>query len=141
MMILVGVALGWLVIGSLVGVAFLKNYLRIGTRFPEKVDWQLIAAIAVVWPWPVWVWYSSRSILIPETARIGLIAMVFMGSLGSGWVLGLNFYDSLYPKEPADKMAIGAMIDKIIDPKWTGDSIAKNQQTKIGIPPPSLSFR
>jgi len=27
--------------------------------------------------------------------------------------------------EPADKVAIGAMIEKIIDPKWIGNSIAK----------------
>src|SRR5262245_38744093 len=138
MMFLVGVALGWLGIGGLVGVGFLKNHLRIGTRFPEKVDWQLIAAIAIVWPWPLWVWYSSRNAPIPRTVRVGLVTV---GTLGSGWVGGLNLYDTIYPKESADKAAIGAMIEKVIDPKWTGDSSAKNQQTHIGAPPPLLTFR
>jgi len=127
MMLLVGTVLGWFGIGSLVGVAFLKNCMRVGTRFPEKVDGQLIVAIAIVWPWPLWVWYSSRNSPIPALARIGVIAIVFIGSLGLGWVGGLNLYDTIYPKELelADKVAIGAMIEKIIDPKWTGNSIAK----------------
>jgi hypothetical protein len=127
MMLLVGTVLGWLGIGSLVGVAFLKNYLRVGTRFPEKVDWQLIAAIAIAWPWPLWVWYSSPNTPIPALIRIGIMTIVFIGSLGLGWVVGLNLYDTIYPKELelADKVAIGALIEKIIDPKWIGDSIAK----------------
>ena len=127
MILLVGVAFGWLGIGSLVGFAFLKNYLRIGARFPEKVDWQLITAIAIVWPWPVWIWYSSRTIPIPRTARIGLLTIVFVGALGSGWIGGMHLYDSFYPEQLglSDKIAIGAMIEKIIDPKWTGTTIAK----------------
>jgi len=127
MMLLVGTVLGWLGIGSFVGVAFLKNYLRVGTRFAEKLDWELIAAIAIVWPWPLWGWYSSRNTPIPAFARIGVMAIVFIGSLGFGWVGGLNLYDTIYSKELelSDKVAIGAMIEKIIDPKWIGDSIAK----------------
>jgi hypothetical protein len=127
MMFLVGVALGWLGIASLVAFAFLKNHLRIGTGLQEKLDWQLIAAIAIVWPWPLWVCYSSHNTPIPRTVRVGLVAIVLVGALGSGWVGGLHLYDSLNPKdlEPADKVAISSMIEKIIDPKWTGSAIDK----------------
>jgi hypothetical protein len=129
MMILVGVALGWLGIGSVVGVALLKDYLRSWTRFPTSLDWRLIAAVIIGWPWPLWFWYSRRHSPIPETARTAFFALVFTGSLGLGWVGGLNLYDTIYPRELelADKMAIGAMIEEIIDPKWTGNSVAKNE--------------
>jgi hypothetical protein len=131
MMFLVGVALAWLGIGSLIGVAFLK-YHR-GSGFARNMDWQLIAAIAVVWPWPLWVWYSGRCIPLPETARIGLRVTVFMGSIGLGWVFGLSFYDSVYPRrmELADQVAIDAMIAKVTDPKWTG-STAKREHLDEG---------
>jgi hypothetical protein len=55
MILLLGVILCWLAIGSLIGVSFLRDYLRAEARFPEEVDWSLIAAVAIVWPWPVWV--------------------------------------------------------------------------------------
>ncbi len=122
MMFLVEVALVWLGIGSLIGVAFLKYHLESG--FEGKVDLQLIAAIAVVWPWPLWVWCSGHCVPLPETARTGLRATVFIGSLGLGWVFGLSYYDSVYPQrtELADQVTIDAMIAKVTDPKWTGST-------------------
>ncbi len=128
MMFFAEMAIGWLGIGSFVAAAVLIGHLRTGSVFPRRTRWWLIPAVTVAWPWPAWVWYSGLDIPIPRTARIGLVTIVLVGVLGSGWVCGLNLYDFLNPKELelADKRAIGAMIERIIDPESTGNT-AKNE--------------
>jgi hypothetical protein len=133
MVLLLGVILCWLAIGSLIGASLLRDYLRAEARFPEEVDWSLIAAVAIVWPWPVWVWYSSRH-AIPETARIGLMAIIFTGSLGLGWVSGLNLYEYVYPKQPetADVPGLNVMIQGVLNSEVTGNISTKSAQTRSG---------
>src|SRR6266480_1890892 len=90
MMFFAEMALGWLGIGSFVAAAVLIGHLRTGSVLPGRARWWLIPAVIVAWPWPAWVWYSGRNIPIPRTARIGLVTIVLVGALGSGWVCVRN---------------------------------------------------
>src|SRR5437763_12838631 len=86
MNVFVEMALGWLVLGSLVAVAVLAEHFRAAARFPRKAGWWLIAAIIVWWPWPVWVWCATQTETeTPRTAPIALTTFVFIGALGLGW--------------------------------------------------------
>jgi hypothetical protein len=135
--IFVEMALGWLVVGSLVAVAVLMEHFRLAGRFPGKASWWLTLALTVGWPWPVWVWYATYT-KTPRTARIRLATFVLIGALGLGWGCGLKLYDFLYPKklEPPDIPALNAMIEGIISNPST-----KNEQIQIGIPPRLFVFR
>jgi hypothetical protein len=111
MNVFVEIAVGWLVIGSLVGTAVLIGHFRSATRFPQTAGWWLIPVLFIGWPWPVSVWCRSDT-RTPGTARIA----VLIGAIGLGWACGLNLYDFLYPEElePPDVPALNAMIEGII---------------------------
>jgi hypothetical protein len=116
MNVFVEMAVGWLVIESLVATAVLTEHFRTASRFPQKADWWLIPVLFIGWPWPVWV----------------------CGVIGFGWGCGLKLYDFLYPKElePPDIPALNAMIEGI-----TSGPSTKNEQTQVGIPPRLFIFR
>jgi len=135
MHVFVELALGWVLIGSLIAVAVLTEHFLIGGRFPRKADWWLISVLVIGWPWPVWLWYVTDA-KTPRTARIGLATFVLIGALGLGWGGGLKLYDSLYPKElePPDIPALNAMVEHII-------SYPSDEPTHIGIPPRLFTFR
>jgi hypothetical protein len=138
----VGMALGWLAVGSLIATAVLTEHFRTGSRFPRKVGWWLIPVLIIGWPWPVWVWYVIDT-ETPRTARIGLVIFVVIGALGLGWGGGLKLYDFLYHKElePPDTPALNAMIEDIVNADLNGNPSRKNEQSHIGIPPPLFTFR
>jgi hypothetical protein len=131
----VEMALGWLVVGSLVSAAVLMEHFRLASRFPGKAGWWLILALIIGWPWPVWVWYANSR--TSRSAR-GLATLVLIGALGFGWGGGLTLYDFLYPKglEHPDTPALNAIIERIIN-----NPSPKNEQTQIGIPPRLFTFR
>lgn len=135
----VGMALGWLAVGSLIATAVLTEHFRTGSRFPR---WWLIPVLIIGWPWPVWVWYVIDTETY-RTARIGLVTFVVIGALGLGWGGGLKLYDFLYPieLEPPDTPALNAMIEGIVNADLNGNSSRKNEQSHIGIPPPLFTFR
>ncbi len=135
MNVFVGMALGWLVVGSLVVVVVLTEHVLTVGRFPGKAGWRTILALTIGWPWPVWVWYVTDT-ETPRTARIGLATFVLIGALGLGWGGGLKLYDFLYPKElePPDIPALNAMVEHII-------SNPSEEPTHIGIPPRLFTFR
>ena len=137
MNIFVEMALGWLVVGSLVSAAVLMEHFRIASRFPGKAGWWLILALIIGWPWPVWVWFSTYT-RTSRSARNGLATLVIIGVLGLGWGGGLTLYDFLYPKElePPDTSGLNVIIEGIISNQST-----KNEQTQIGIPPRLFTFR
>ncbi len=116
MHVFVELALGWVLIGSLIAVAVLTEHFLIGGRFPRKADWWLIPVLVIGWPWPVWLRYVTDA-KTPRTA-------------------GLKLYDSLYPKElePPDTPALNAMVEHII-------SYPSDEPTHIGIPPRLFTFR
>jgi hypothetical protein len=135
MNVFVGIALGWLVIGSLIAVVVLtEHFLAVG-RFPGKAGWWTILAFTIGWPWPVWGWYVTDT-ETPRTARVGLATFMLIEALGLGWGGGLKLYDFLYPKElePPDTPALNAMVEHII-------SDPSEEPTHIGIPPRLFTFR
>ena len=109
-MIFAGVVLSWLGVGGVVAGAILVDHLRCSGRFPRSADWCWIPAVAIVWPWPVWVWYQNTT--RPQIVRIVPMALVSIAAVGSGWILGSNFYDFLYPKPyPSDTAGLNVMIE------------------------------
>jgi hypothetical protein len=133
MNVLIVMAVGWLVIGSLVAATVLTEHFRAASRLPQGVRWWLIPVLFIGWPWPVSVWYQSDT-RTPRTASIA----VLIAAVGLGWGCGLNLYDFLYPKEldPPDILALNAKIEGILSNPST-----KNEQTQIGIPPRLFIFR
>src|SRR6266699_4221173 len=128
--------LWWLGVGSLIAITVLTQHFRTGSRFPRKAGWWLIPLLIIGWPWPVWVWWTNTKAARP--ARIGLATFTLIGALGLGWGGGLKLYDFFHPKtlEPPDMPALNAMVERLIS-----NPSANNEQTQIGIPPPSLTIR
>jgi len=131
----VGIALGWLTVGSLIAVAVLAEHFRTGDRVPWKLRWWLIPVLVIVWPWAVWVWCDDTKTARPT--RMGL-AICMLTALGLGWGAGLKLYDLLYPKElePPDVPALNAMIEGLIS-----NPTSNNERTQVGVPPKLFTFR
>jgi hypothetical protein len=132
-MFIVEMALAWLGIGSLVAAGVLIDHLLSARRFPERVGWRLIPTLTIAWPWPVWVWYATRSSQTGWTDRafeIGLPTMVVAGALSFGWMCGSNLYTVVYPQEPelANEAAVNAMVERIIDAESNAGLNAKNEE-------------
>jgi hypothetical protein len=142
MNVFVEMALGWLIVGSLVAGAVLAEHFHSENRFPGKAGRWLIPALIVWWPWPIRVWYASHT-KNPRAARVGLVTFVLIGALGFGWVSGSNLYEFLYPKEleSPDTPALNAMIEGIVNADSNGNPSTSNGQSHVGIPPPLFTFR
>jgi hypothetical protein len=149
MTFVVGIALEWLGVGSLVAVAVLTEHLRSASRFPGRASLWLIPALIVAWPWPAWVWYATRNTRTHRMGRahgIGLVTIVLVGALGLGWVCGSNLYTLLYEPERTDKAAIDAMIERIVYAEPNGNSNSKHEHldetgVELILAPPARSRR
>jgi hypothetical protein len=126
-MIFLGVVLGWLGVGGVIAGAVVVDHFRCSGRFPRSADWPWIPTAAIVWPWPAWIWYQNTT--LSQTVRIGLMAIVSVAAVGSGWILGSNFYDFLYPKAyPPDTAGLNVMIESLVIPETTGNIGTKIEQ-------------
>jgi hypothetical protein len=147
---LVGMAVGWLGVGTLVAAGVLTEHLVSARRFPVRAGWWLMPALAIAWPWPVWVWYATHDTPTGRIGRgleIGVVTIVLAGALGLGWVCGSNLYSFLCLQEPevTNRTALNAMVERIIDAESNGSPNAKNEHfdetAESALAPPAPSRR